>query len=233
MNSEKKENLVLFLVMLLGIISFMFGKGLIQDIGSLLLVGVVIKVLSKPNLREMIFVKREDLSNKWWHRLKNVFIYGSTIFIAFICCSSLFSNSWVSNKYLTYSFEPNYASVKGKEVQCNFSADYIVSAFCGSNYVSDYQDILSRYYKAVNNFENYKQFVEDKPVSFTVYSDLLKTLIKQGIFDNVTAKVKSYFNYAGFFKMLINQFLLLIGWFVFWESIVYRALMYIAYGTKK
>ncbi len=85
----------------------------------------------KKLVSNIVFIKRPETENKWWHRLSQVLVFGSGIIVFII--SILFSLDYLGNhRYVAYhptafSLEPNYERAKGKEFRCeetlNFSGE--------------------------------------------------------------------------------------------------------------
>lgn len=76
----------------------------------------------------ILFVKRVETENKWWHRLFTVLLFGSAI-ILFILTISLFISSFdngslVSHRPVAFSLEQNYQEVSGKELSCKENLDW-------------------------------------------------------------------------------------------------------------
>ena len=62
---------------------------------------------------------------------------------------------------------------------------------------------------------------------------LMVELIESGALDAVKVKSIFSFDYALFFGNLGIFLLLIFGWLVFWESIIYRTILFIAYGKEE
>lgn len=179
-----------------------------------------------------VFVQKEGLVDKWWHRLVNVLIFGSTVAVFVIYLFLFFSDefNWKKNIYTAYSFESNYDKAKGKEQNCSFvtlSSDFI-SIACGD--IFNASDFLTRYSKAKGTYEKLQQLKIDKNID---EEKILRGGIKSRDFDNIKVKKDTIVLYKDLFIFLSLLLLLLFCWFVFWESIIYRTIIYIIYGRNK
>jgi hypothetical protein len=78
------------------------------------------------NLFNRLVFTREEIKNKWWHRLFTVFLFGSSIIVFIISVSGtieLASYYELNDKVVTYhpvkfSLEPGYQEAVGKEFPC-------------------------------------------------------------------------------------------------------------------
>ena len=68
----------------------------------------------------------------------------------------------------------------------------------------------------------YSEYLTDKQVNF-IY----------GLGLDIKAKMTTSIVYPVLFLNLLYLVLTILGWFIFWESIIYRTLLYIIYGKKK
>jgi hypothetical protein len=117
---------------------------------------------NKHKILSILFVNRLEIENKWWHRMVNVFIFGSTILVAIFAISLFVSNSemWKKYSYPAFSFENNYSSTKGKDVNC-FIDFKPAGVSCGeyadekgpyeAKYEVDLSDFIKRYNKAIKD----------------------------------------------------------------------------------
>lgn len=199
-----------------------------------------------------LLVRRPETKDKWWHRLALVLIYGSTIVVAIFLAVLLISEEgdyWVSESYTAYSFEQEYATAKGKEVDCKFSATSLgdlppVSIFNCGNISSD-TEFLEKYARARGTYEKLEENREQ--INSTLASGgllgriqranatddkIMVQLIQNGELDNIKVKRAVSVDYASFFGNWGVYLLLVLVWFVFWESIAYRTILFVAYGRK-
>ena len=192
------------------------------------------KKISKTPLEEkffnLIIVSRPGLGRRWWHRLANVLICGSTIIILalliFIFVNS--DSSWKKYDYVAYSFESNYKTINGQEENCSFSAyDYLSpSIYCGD--IKNSTEFLNKYTLARGTYEKLTLARSDK-----VDDDRLMTaLINEGDLKDVKTKKTTTILYDALLKYWLVSVLVIVGWFIFWESIIYRTLIYIILGSK-
>jgi hypothetical protein len=135
-------------------------------------------------LKNLLIVSRSELQGKWWHRLANVLIYGST-FIFFV-----FSITFIFINLPVYTFNPNITS----RIQFECRLIYPVN---------------------------------------TVPSWAVQQILAKGTPVAVLPKtpVKICYNFS--YLNVVYIILLTLGWFILWESILYRATIYIIYGSKK
>jgi len=209
----------------------------------------------KEKIKKILIPWRENLDKKWWHRLALVFIYGSTIFMAIFLAILLVSegNHWVSESYTAYSFEKGYLMAKGKEIDCKFSATGlsdlpVVSIFrCGD--LSSNSEFLDKYSRARGTYEKLEEVRKQTDDTFVgnrilervgriqranaTDNEILVQLIQGGELDNIKVKRVYSVDYASLLGNWGIYVLLVLGWFIFWESIIYRVILYIIYGKSK
>lgn len=213
-------------------------------------------------LLKLLLVRRPETKDKWWHRLALVLIYGSTIVGAIFLATLLISEEgeyWVSESYTAYSFEQGYATADGKEIDCKFTASNLgdlppISIFnCGD--LSSDSEFLERYSRARGTYDRLQEVREEKSPSLNLralgggtrkveYDNLSSTqknkvndkimveLIQSGELDDIKVKRDLSFDYASFFGGWGIYVLLILAWLIFWESIVYRTILFIVYGKK-
>jgi hypothetical protein len=171
--------------------------------------------ISKQYIKDLVFPRKEGLENKWWHRLITVLLCASTFLVLIFSCIIVVSqnHNWYKYTVNSYNFEENYNQAEGKEVSCSGvpttstinSKDRSLMMFCDNHLVD------SKNFKVVNGL------------------DLVPVKVK--------AKITSQFLYPSFFidvfKSLLIVIVLTLGWFILWESIIYRTFLYIVYGNKK
>lgn len=183
------------------------------------------------NIKNIIFPQIEGLEKKWWHRLANVLICMSTIIILAISSISLCQDQH-AYPVISYDFEHNYNQAKGREVICE-NLPYLSNQdmwHCG-DYVVDVSDIALRYKESF--YSNNSNTILDSSKGYTLEElkamgavELKSTAIKlkAKIADNAVIVI---------FKNIGYLILITFGWFVLWESIIYRVFLYIVYGNKK
>ncbi len=184
----------------------------------------------KEKIKKFLIPWRENLEKKWWHRLLSVIIYGSTICLAILLFISLFSSSSWKKTVFTYSFEPNYNMSKGEESICKFnpydSSGNIFANIFGPirecNGINSSKDFLMKYDKY--KFNDINKDSADK----TVYD-----MEKSGKLNDIRVKRSTEIMYEKLFGKIGLAILLVFAWFIFWESIIYRIILYIIYGKNK
>lgn len=202
-------------------------------------------------IKNLIFARRAEAKNKWWHRLALVLIYGSTVFVTVFLAALLISDeggNWVSSSYTAYSFEQGYEEAEGKEIDCRFSVTGLgdlprVSFFrCGD--LSSGSEFLGKYAHASGSYENLEQMREQRiqntparggglyqrVAKNVVDGEIMVQLIQEGKLDNIKVKRTFSIDYASFFGNWGIFILFVLGWLIFWESIIYRTILYIIYG---
>lgn len=208
-------------------------------------------------LLKLIFVRRQETKDKWWHRLALVLIYGSTIvgaiFLGILLVTEE-SDNWAKYSYTAYSFEEGYPTAKGKEIDCKFPVTSLgdlplISIFHCGDFSSD-SEFLERYSRARDTYDRLQGLREEKAPSLSFskrklqYSELssiqknriddgiMVELIQSGEMGDVKVKRVMSFEYATFLGNWGLYLVGLLGWFVFWESIVYRTLLYVVFGRQ-
>lgn len=213
-------------------------------------------------LLKLLFVRRQETKDKWWHRLALVLIYGSTIVGAIFFAALLISEEgeyWASESYTAYNFEQRYEMADGKEMDCKFSASSLgdlppVSIFNCGDFSSD-SEFLEKYSRERGTYERLQEVREEKSPSINLQAlggsirkiewdnlssmqknriddEIMVELIQSGELDDVKVKRVLSFDYTSFFGNWGLYLLLILGWIVFWESIVYRTLLFVVYGKK-
>ena len=247
-------------------------------------------------LKNLLLVRRTELENKWWHRLANVLIFGSTIVVAIFAIALFVSNSemWKQYSYPAFNFEDNYSTAKGKEVNCAIHFKP-TSVSCGeyaggkgpyeAKYnVVDPSDYTKRYNAVIRNkigqntidkicadgralqAERDKLGIEgldQKMVScIRLASDVAPIQIgdfpsklnyQRLTYDEyltneqigfvgslprrlglgIEAKMTTSIVYSVFLTNILYIILAVIAWVIFWESIIYRTILFIIYGRTK
>ncbi len=211
-------------------------------------------------LKDILIPNREGLEKKWWHRLAQVLIFGGAIITFIFSVIYFFTNTdeWKSSRHI-YSFEKGYSQNLSFSRGCEFVAfneNILPNINCGDYHVYD-QDLTAflEHYEnyhsnlkfftiqngdSVFNFEtgeyincdaSLKKFFLCEKNRKVINLEFLNEKIKQGEFNNLKAKTVIYADVL-FLNIGVIIFLPLL-WFIFWESIVYRVILYIAFGKKK
>ena len=186
----------------------------------------------KEKIKTILIPWREHLERKWWHRFVNVFIYGSTTIVIIIAMIIPLTDKvgW-EYKYTSYSFEPGYSMASGRVVDCKFYAyDYTgPSIDCGD--ISKSTDFLTRYTKAKGTPGtidlSYDTFQKVRLGLKATDDQILNAGIKEGKFDGIKVKRETNILYGNLIKYFFIALLIILSWFIFWESIVYRIILYI------
>lgn len=75
--------------------------------------------------------------------------------------------------------------------------------------------------------------VAQRQTATSVDNELLDRLIKNGELDNIKVKRASSIHYASLLGEWGIYLLLVLAWLLFWESVVYRTVLFVAYGRPK
>jgi hypothetical protein len=246
---------------------------------------------------KLFLIDREEVKNKWWHRMINVFIYTSTLLVV---CISIFlfvqnKESWKKYTYTSFNFEKNYDTARGQEVNCSVETEPF-SASCDGKMI-DPSDLALRHDKFIkdgiggnivkricDNAEQERKLNPDtisdeyirclnltygksysRPISLKDFNNLTQeqiisirkdasaTPLPQSYLDKfLTEKEMSFVKQNDWFweiglkakyeteiiyKILLkNIFYVILAiscWFIVWQSIIYRTILYIIYGNKK
>lgn len=212
-------------------------------------------------LLKLIFIRRQETKDKWWHRLALVLIYGSTIvgaiFLGILLVTEE-SDNWAKYSYTAYSFEEGYLTAKGKEIDCKFPVTSLgnlplIFFHCGD--LSTGSEFLEKYFRARGTYDRLVELrkgpenlvkldltalkrnyvpVAERPGYEGTKSDIeiMVELIQSGEMDDVKVKRIMSFEYATFLGNWSLYLLLVFGWLIFWESIVYRTLLYVVFGRQ-
>jgi len=191
-------------------------------------------------LARIFIVQRSGLEHHWWHRLANVLIYASAIVVATIIAGLIISDSssWKKNIY-TYSFESNYETAKGVESNCSFTANDIgiydfPSIDCGGNLYLP-SSFIKRYAASEKDFKSIIAALLNQGLlhpSETNISDgkTINALIRGKYLENISLKNDVQILFGKLIKQILLGLFVTFVWFVFLESIIYRAFIYIVLG---
>ena len=200
-------------------------------------------------LLKLLLVRRQETNDKWWHRLSLVLIYGSTIVVAVFLAILLISEEsdyWITQSYTAYSFEQGYENAAGEERGCSFRVSARISQsprfLCGD--IESNTEFLDRYTKARGTYERLQELRPSDTPNMGIYEsakeraesktdeEIMAELIQSGELDNIKVKRTTSFKYAPFFGNWGVYILLVLVWLIFWESAVYRTILFIVYGKK-
>lgn len=241
-------------------------------------------MISKHKISGILFVNRLETENKWWHRLVNVFIFGTTILVAILAIALFVSNSaiWKTYSYPAFNFEDSYTTVGGKEVDCKVSPKpfdiecngHVVDS---SDYTKRYNVVIKKKIgqkvidkicaegkaqQAIQNElgierldpeesscmtltvnispiqeDDFPSRINNQVVTYDKYltSDqviMLRISFLESIWGTKAKEVTAII-YPVLLQNLLYVILSISCWFIFWESIIYRTVLYIIYGKKK
>lgn len=181
-------------------------------------------------LVKLLIPNRRGLEKRWWHRLANVFIYGSTILILIGTISLTISgkSNFEEYEYTSYSFRSDYEAAKGKEITCIFRTYTSIpsSIDCGEFINVTY--FLDAYAEGRGTQEELSGLRAD-------YSDerILKGLKNTGNLDNIKVKRTTTNKFGSILQMAGIMIAVPLAWFIFWETIFYRALLYVILGKRR
>ncbi len=216
----------------------------------------------------LILVRRDGIEKKWWHRLANVLIFGSTILLFIGTFLYLWDSldSFKNYSYTAYNFENGYTEAKGNEIECRFhlgdspitsnvgDKPYVV---CGEDYSTDIGQFLKKYNDAfrqkfsINDdycdikgrdlfgkltneaIKCFREKNDISPLSMGSSNDKQKQWEEFDFSTNIKVKRESKINFGAISVFVGTLLLVTIGWFIVWEAIIYRALVYIIFGSKK
>lgn len=166
---------------------------------------------------------------KWWHRLLKVLIYGSTIILALFIAGLVYGDSSWKHYQYTYSFEANYANASGVEENCRFityTTSYLSPTIdCGEYWSST--DFLNKFTSARGTLD---QLNESRKTGNLTDEQLMAGAIKLGKFYGITVKKETIVLYGDLLQNIFWLLVVVFAWFVFWQSIVYRIILYVIYG---
>lgn len=207
------------------------------------------------NLVDLVIVRRKESENKWWNRLFTVLVIASTIVVLLITGVIFYPNKyyWKKYEFTSFSFEPKYPEAKGESVYCEykgFEDNYFV---CGE-YVPT--DITKRF----NGVMKEKYSLPDVPESCLELNTINQSGLlyrlqssfceseKQGkyavyikehederknFYAETRAKIVTTIVWGILLKYIGLVLAITVGWFIFWESITYRTVLYIIFGSRK
>lgn len=186
--------------------------------------------MKSDQILKILIPQRKETGTKWWHRLINVFIYGSTIFVAIFLFILLFTgSSWKKINYV-YSFEYIYSAISGEESACKFVRSGFFSPTINCSNITNSTDFINKYAEAKRNGNMLNRLGEYATASD---NQLIDKLIDSGQLDNIRVKESSEIIYSKLFGKIGLVILLVFVWFIFWESIVYRVILYVVYGKNR
>jgi len=151
----------------------------------------------------LLIVHKPELKGRWWHRLANVLIYGSTIVFLVFGFTILFNFS-------------NFACLSGNKlltkVLTNAELQENIQTIENSNAS---QSVIN------GTIQSYKDlYQQDSDGTWEMKS--LHVCFMTNSHDQVI-----------FVEDVLLSILFTFIWFIFWESIIYKAIIYIIYGKNK
>lgn len=168
---------------------------------------------------------RPDLQNRWWHRLANVILYGSSLLL-FLSILGLFllEQPWEITTY-HYSFELDYENIDAFESNCNFlGTSYISVSGCGDIYSAD--TFLERYTKARGTFSK----LEEAYTKGATAQQIIKGLKENNALSDIRVK-KAISNDYTVFILLFGVLIVAVPvWFIILRNIIYKTILYIVLG---
>ena len=182
-------------------------------------------------LSQLLLVQRKELESRWWHRLANVLVFGSSILVFFfLFIVALFMDSWRQFDYV-YSFEGDFEKSNGEIVNCSFNSYSYTgpSIYCGN--ITNSTDFFNRYTAARGTQD--KLFEYRRRDEYQSDDVFMNAAIKDGKLSNIKAKRSSSVVYSRVLKNLGIIVLATFLWFTFLEAIIYRAIVYIISGKRK
>lgn len=156
-------------------------------------------------LKSILIVERPELQGKWWHRLANVLIYASTVLFLVLCIFVAFDLSQSSIPYIPFS---------------SHELSYIKFPLVNPNIPSEGFEVGDS--DAVLN-----QMVEHNASS----ADIQAIVNWYGENPNGSYITKTDWKIFAFGTLIALPITFI--WFFFWESIIYRAIVYVIYGKNK
>lgn len=186
-----------------------------------------------------MFPTKEQLENRRWYRLFKVFLYTSIpIFglLVFVWLGNDGAWNWQESKYI-YSFQRDYEVKKGDEKLCSISPTQIL---CGDlnliNFVSIYchtshniPEACGRYNS--NSFGSFSGGRLFKQVT-TPNLLIMEEGLENGTLNNLRSKYISELKLQRIFVELGMLFIAVAGWFCLLRYLVYRSIIYVAFGKK-
>jgi hypothetical protein len=221
-------------------------------------------------LFNLVLVSKDGLSKKWWHRLAQVLIYGTTIVVFFVSVFAVFitlrdPSNWETYILTKYNFENGFDKAQGETVDCNIHVSQNTNSWlefdekmndlnCGKLNVN-VAEFVDRYNSATKNA--FGVSLEPCPFNKDAFGRLTPETLKcmdltglrltiinpqdlsgdnlkkyQDYFVDIKAKLLLKINYGLFIEFPLLALAYVFGWFVFWESIIYRTIVYIIFGKK-
>jgi len=201
-------------------------------------------------LLNFVLVNRPETENKWWHRLATVLIVSTTLFVLiigfFISLDSFNSNK--ENTLENPTTKPNFADftkalgVSGTELtpQMKASFDQITgyktpSVVTPTNSRADEIRNIAKQaqLKTATVEEMNAKYGLPPKINNPIQTNTSNSVTFAKIFNQTSSQVRN----PNLGQELVKNFFLTvvisICWFVFWESITYRTLLYIIFGKKK
>jgi hypothetical protein len=239
-------------------------------------------------LLNFILVSREEIKNKWWHRLVLVLLSASVVILFIAMAISTFednNHTWFTNSPKIFSLENNYENVDGKEIPCEESLDFdtaqtgkdieVIIQCKGVEIPYSESVRYAKLYDVAENKLREKDGVKELDDKFTqeckdeISLQTFPTTYTGGLTPTQLAEFKcselkektdpAYINLNqkykddidGIAKVKVNKvfhfgiflsdiffwffipFISVLAWIIFWNSIVYRSILYIVYGKQK
>lgn len=171
-------------------------------------------------------------------------------------------DNWIKTTPKIFSFEDGYSSTSGKEFECEYKngiSSAIPEISC-EEISLDGINVVERYNETIRKRFNLKSFecIEQKNENGKYSEESLRCLREYINFIPVTAdpvsvsadnigveishmrfirgfsvKINTEIIYLKFFEDIFLILAIVAGWFIFWQSIIYRTILYVIYGKKK
>lgn len=230
----------------------------------------------KDKIKKLLFVRREEVKNKWWNRLFHVFLYITTVIVlvgsflfyfeenrginfaaditekeilSFQLDGELLSESGESGYIVDCFLRPDTETVMSFKKESNSPLPDktetipILSGFCGlEDHISIEKDncrlfcvddlinallVQNGYVAEDSDFSSMRKVRDQR-----TQGEWLLRFYELGQLDDLKAQIwpTDTMNFLLKLLLALAALVMAIVWFVLWESVIYRCLLYIVYG---
>lgn len=197
--------------------------------------------------KDLVLVNRPETENKWWHRLAQTVTYLGAVILVFSIPTYFIVTEDLElfdTEITSFSFEDNFFSARGKEVNClifenqtqsKYESSYEIS--CDGDKVTSNEFLMLHVPSYILN----KALINENNDSFdwsqqVEEGDLIISEIFERTNGNFSAKkihVLHPHDSAEIFRYIFIGIVAALAWVFIFQSIIYRILLYIIYGKNK
>lgn len=197
---------------------------------------------NEKNIFSRLLVRRSETNGKWWHRLVLVLIYGSTIIIAIgaLIVPAVMEDDFYAGfsepVLQAHNFQEKYTETSGEELRCE-PMKYAILFECGSysdrtivslnEFLEENVEFPGLYDEYWDKWREAGDKLADKYLAEEIFLEDNKINLSEFDF---RIKIVHLPKSGDIFMALCLYLIIVFGWIIIWESIIYRTILFIAYG---